>query len=134
MRCREGALAALEQEVRALGARIEANRESLRDHPVIADIERSLGDLRDRLGAMSPLADIANLAETVKVLSHKADTIASQAAAPEGLHQLDDAIGALRGLAKEIASPADIAGLSRDIKRSRKRSTAARGRTPAPPS
>ena len=111
----EGALASLEQEVRALGARIEANRESLRDHPVIAEIERSLADLHERLGAMSPLGDIANLAETVKVLSHKADTIASQAVIPEGLHQLDDAIGTLRDLAKEVASPADIAGLSRDI-------------------
>jgi len=110
-----GALASLEQEVRALGTRIGENRASLQDHPVIAEIERSLADLRERLGAMAPVGDIANLAETVKELSRKADTIASQAAAPDGLHRLDDAIGALRSLATQIASPADIAGLSRDI-------------------
>ena len=110
-----GALASLEQEVRALGVRIEENRASLQDHPVIAEIERSLAELHERLGAMTPVGDIANLAETVKVLSHKADAIASQAVIPEGLYKLDDAIGTLRGLATQVASPADIAGLSRDI-------------------
>src|SRR5262249_58255131 len=93
------AIAALEQEVRALGERVEANRASLQDHPVIADVEGSLADLRHRLEVMAPIGDVTTLAETVRTLSAKADTIANQVAAPERLQQLDEAIEGLRHLA-----------------------------------
>jgi hypothetical protein len=108
-----GALSSLTQEVRALGERIEANHVLLRDRPGLVDIERSLAYLRQRIDAIAPVADIANLAETVKILSQKA--IASQATVPEGLRRLEDAVSALRGLAGQMASPTKIAELSRDI-------------------
>jgi localization factor PodJL len=100
-----GALASLEEQVRELGVRVEGNRAALQDHPVIAEIEHSLADLRHRLEVMAPIGDVASLAETVRTLSAKADTIANQVAAPERPQQLDEA----------IATPADIAALSRDI-------------------
>ena len=76
---------------------------------MIADIEGSLADLRHRLEVMTPIGDVTSLAETVRTLSSKADTIANQVAAPERLQQLDEAIAALRQLAGQVASPADIA-------------------------
>jgi localization factor PodJL len=91
-----GALVSLEQQMRELGSRVEGNRASLQDHPVIAEIE-------------------ASLAETVRTLSAKADAIANQVAAPERLHQLNEAIATLREVTGHIATPADIAALSRDI-------------------
>ena len=110
-----GALASLESQVRELGARVEGNRATLQDHPVIGEIERSLADLRQRLEVMAPIGDVASLAETVRTLSTRADAIANQVAAPERLQQLDEAIATLRELVGHIASPADIAALSRDI-------------------
>ncbi|MBV9969626.1 MAG: hypothetical protein JO228_06560, partial [Xanthobacteraceae bacterium] len=110
-----GALTSFEQQVRDLGVRVEVNRASLQDHPVIAEIERSLADLRHRLEVMTPIGDVASLAETVRTLSARADAIADQVAAPERLHQLDEAIAALREAAGHIATPAEIAALSRDI-------------------
>ena len=77
-RCRPGRSPRSSRRSRALGARVEANRASLQDHPVIADIERSLADLRHRLEVMAPIGDVASLAETVRTLSTRADAIASR--------------------------------------------------------
>jgi hypothetical protein len=106
-------VSSLGQEVRALGERIEANHVLVRDHPGLVEIERNLAYLRQRLDAIAPVGDIANLAETVKLLSEKA--IASQAIVPEGLRRVEDAVSALHDLAAQMALPTEIAELSRDI-------------------
>jgi hypothetical protein len=97
---------ALKHEVRALSGRF------LKYNPVIAEIDRSLGDLRGRRGT-GTADDAANLTEIVKTLPHS--TNALLAGAPGQLQQLDDAIGALQNLAVQMASPADFTALSREV-------------------
>ncbi len=106
------AIAALEQEVRALGERFEARS----GHPEYsADLNSDIAQVRERLQAMPQDGDVAALREVVSELSQKADTIASEGAAHELLEQLEHAIAALHGLVSHVASHDAIDGLSRDI-------------------
>ena len=110
-----GALAALEEEVRALGARVEANRASLQDHPVVADIEEA-----------SPICATVSRSWRRSATSRASPKRCARSPprpipSPTGWlrrsawPQLDEAIATLRDLAGNIASPADVAALSRDI-------------------
>ncbi len=106
------AIAALEQEVRALGERFEARSA----HPEYsAELNSDIAQVRERLQAMPQDGDVAALREVVSELSHKADTIATEGAAHELLEQLEHAIAALHGLVSHVASHDVIDGLSRDI-------------------
>ncbi len=106
------AIAALEQEVRALGERFEARS----GHPEYsAELNSDIAQVRERLQAMPQDGDVAALREVVSELSQKADTIASESAAHELLEQLEHAIAALHGLVSHVASHDAIDGLSRDI-------------------
>jgi localization factor PodJL len=106
------AIAALEQEVRALGERFEARS----GHPEYsAELNSDIAQVRERLQVMPQDADVAALRDVVSELSQKADTIASEGAAHELLEQLEHAIAALHGLVSHVASHDAIDGLSRDI-------------------
>jgi localization factor PodJL len=109
------AIASLEQEVRALGERIGAGRGDHSEYPAAADFGLDLTEVRDRLPAMTPPEDVAQLSDAVRALSHKADAMASESAAPELLEQLEHAIAALHGLATQVASRDAVDVLSRDI-------------------
>jgi localization factor PodJL len=110
------AVAALEKQVRALGERLEAHRGADAAMPAVADIEHTLAGIRDRLQALTPAEELTELSHAVKLLTRKADSIATQSAAPEKMQQLEHAIGALWSLASQVASRDVVAALSDDIK------------------
>jgi localization factor PodJL len=109
------AIVALEREVRELGERLEAHRGA--EAPAeTADIEMALASIRERLQALTPAEKLAELSHAVKLLTCKADSIVTESTAPEKMQQLEHAIGALRGIASQVASRDVIAALSDDIR------------------
>jgi localization factor PodJL len=110
------AIADLEVQVRALAERLEEHRGAEATNGATIDVERTLADIRDRLRALTPAEELSELSNAVSLLSRKADSIASESMAPEKMQQLEHAIGALQGLASQVASRDVIATLSHDIK------------------
>ena len=109
-------IVALEEQVRALGERLESHRGAEAGTAATADIEQALAAIRDRLQALTPAEELAELNHAVKLLSHKADSIATESSAPEKMQQLEHAIGTLQGIANQVASRDVVAALSQDIK------------------
>src|SRR4029077_19959771 len=99
-----GAIADLEVQVRALAERLEARRGAGATNGAAVDVERALADIHDRLRALTPSEELRELSNAVSLLSSKADSIASESTAPEKMQQLERAIGALQGLASQVAS------------------------------
>jgi localization factor PodJL len=110
------AIAALEGQVRVLVGRLDEHRRAEITTGAALDVEQALADIRDRLGALTPAEELGELGDAVMLLSSRADSIATESAAPEKTQLLEHAIRALQGLASQVASRDVIAALSHDIK------------------
>jgi localization factor PodJL len=109
------AIAALEEQVRALRDRLEEHSGAAVATVATADVEQALTDIRDRLKALTPAEELGELVTAVSLLSSKADSIA-KGVAPEKIDELEHAIGALQSLASQVASQDIVAALSSEIK------------------
>ncbi|HMA73554.1 MAG TPA: hypothetical protein VKP67_19025 [Xanthobacteraceae bacterium] len=110
------AIAALEEEVRLLGERLEVYREPEAVNATTAGIEQALAGIRDRLQALTPAEELAELSHAVGLLSRKADLIAANSTAPEKIRELEHAIDALQGVVSQVASRDIVAAMSDDIR------------------
>ena len=109
-------ITALGTQVRALGERLEEHRGPEAATMATADMEQALIGIRDRLEALTPVEELGELINAVNLLSSKADSIVNAGAASAKIEQLEHAIGALQGLAPQVASRDVVAVLSREIK------------------
>jgi localization factor PodJL len=109
-------IAALEGQVRALGERLAEHWGADAPAGATADVEQALADIGDRLRALTPAEELGELSNAVELLSSKADAIATESTASEQVQQLERAIGALHGLASQVASRDVVAALSHEIK------------------
>src|SRR4029077_7960685 len=97
------AVESLEIEIKALGQRIDHSRESRVDSMALAGLERGLQDVREALRGLTTAESLVGVDAAVKALAQKVDVIDAkedQAA----VHQLETAIGALRGIVSHVAS------------------------------
>jgi len=108
------AVEALETQVRALGARLDAGRQAGADAPALAGLERGLQEVRDALRGLAPAESLVGFGQAVKALSGKIDSIA--AGDPAGLQQLEAAIASLRGIVGQVASGDALAALAREVR------------------
>jgi localization factor PodJL len=108
------AVEALETQVRALGARLDAGRQAGADAPALAGLERGLQEVRDALRGLAPAESLVGFGQAVKTLSSKIDSIA--AGNPAGLQQLEAAIASLRGIMGQVASGDALAALAREVR------------------
>jgi len=90
-------------EVEALARRIDRSRERTGDSDAIAGIERALADVRDALRGMITAENLVGFDEALKALAQKLDLIIARED-PAALRQLENAIGALRGIVSHVAS------------------------------
>jgi localization factor PodJL len=107
---------ALETQVRALAARLDAGRQAGADAPALADLARGLQEVRDALRGLAPAESLVGFGQAVKTLSGKIDTIAAGRADPTNLPQLEAAIESLRGIVGQVASGDALAALARDVR------------------
>jgi localization factor PodJL len=108
------AVEALETQVRALGARLDAGRQAGADAPALAGLERGLQEVRDALRGLAPAESLVGFGQAVKTLSSKIDSIV--AGDPAGLQQLEAAIASLRGIVGQVASGDALAALAREVR------------------
>lgn len=107
-----GAFASLEDEVRALGARLDTNRCAAADASAFAALEHGLGELRDALHGLAP----GELGHAVQTLSRKIDQIGELVPDPLTFRELDKAIDALRGIVSQIASGDALSALVKEVR------------------
>lgn len=107
---------ALETQVRALAARLDAGRQAGADAPALAGMERGLEEVRDALRGLAPAESLVGFGQAVKTLSGKIDTIAAGRADPTSLPQLEAAIESLRGIVGQVASGDALAALAREVR------------------
>ncbi|HEX4553655.1 MAG TPA: hypothetical protein VH249_06695, partial [Xanthobacteraceae bacterium] len=108
------AVEALETQVRALGARLDAGRQAGADAPTLAGLEQGLQEVRDALRGLAPAESLVGFGQAVKTLSGKIDSIAARD--PAGLEQLEAAIASLRGIVGQVASGDALAALAREVR------------------
>ncbi len=104
------AFATLEDEVRALGARLDMTR--CADGSAFAALEHGLAELRDAVRGLAP----GELERAVQTLSRKIDQISDLGPDPLTFRELDKAIDALRGIVSQIASGDALAALVKQVR------------------
>lgn len=107
-----GAFASLEDEVRALGVRLDTNRCAAADESAFAALEHGLAELRDALRGLAP----GELGHAVQTLSRKIDQIGELIPDPLTFRELDKAIDALRGIVNQIASGDALSALVKEVR------------------
>ncbi|MEZ5889730.1 MAG: hypothetical protein R3D52_05385 [Xanthobacteraceae bacterium] len=106
------AFATLEDEVRALGTRLDMTRCAVADGPALAALEHGLAELRDAVRGLAP----GELERAVETLSRKIDQISDFAPDPLTFRELDKAIDALRGIVSQIASGDALTALLKEVR------------------
>jgi localization factor PodJL len=106
------AFATLEDEVRALGARLDMTRCAVADGSAFAALEHGLAELRDAVRGLAP----GELERAVHTLSRKIDQISDFGPDPLTFRELDKAIDALRGIVSQIASGDALAALVKEVR------------------
>jgi len=109
------ALESLEIEVHALAQRIDHSRESGVDSTVLAGLERGLAEVHDALRNLTPAENLVGFDDAVKTLAQKVDLIIAKED-PDTLHQLETAIGALRGIVSHVASNDTLTKVAEDVR------------------
>jgi len=109
------ALESLEIEVHALAQRIDHSRQSGVDSTVLAGLERGLAEVHDALRALTPAENLVGFDDAVKTLAQKVDQIIAKED-PDTLHQLEAAIGALRGIVSHVASNDTLTKVAEDVR------------------
>ncbi len=103
---------ALEHEVRALAARLDAGREAGMDDGKLAALERGLADICAAMRGFAPVG----IDSAVETLSRKIDQIAQQGGEPASLQHLEAAIEGLRGIIAHVASGDALAALAAEVR------------------
>jgi localization factor PodJL len=106
------AFATLEDEVRALGVRLDMTRCAVADGSAVAALERGLAELRDAVRGLAP----GELERAVQTLSRKIDQISDAGPDPWTFRELDKAIDALRSIVSQIASGDALAALLKEVR------------------
>ena len=109
------AVESLEIEIKALGQRIDHSRASGVDSTALAGLERGLQDVREALRGLTTAESLVGVDAAVKALAQKVDMIAAKED-PAALHQLETAIGALRGIVSHVASNDTLTKVAEEVR------------------
>ncbi|WP_244434688.1 hypothetical protein [Afipia sp. P52-10] len=109
------AIEALENEIRALGQKIERNRDSVGDQEALGGIEKALNDIYGVVRTLTPAEQLAGYDAAIQGLSNKIDVLI-RSNPDSNIVQLQDAIAALRNIAANVASNESIGHLSDHIR------------------
>ena len=109
------AVESLEIEIKALAQRIDHSRESGVDSTALAGLERGLQDVREALRGLTTAESLVGVDAAVKALAQKVDVIAAKDD-PAALHQLETAIGALRGIVSHVASNDTLTKVAEEVR------------------
>jgi localization factor PodJL len=109
------AIESIENDIRALGLRIDETRQSGIDTQALAGIERALGEIREVLRSLTPAEQLAGYDEAIRNLGAKLDQILRANNDPSTIRQLEGAIAALRAIVSNVASNDALARLSDDV-------------------
>jgi len=90
------AIETLESEVRSLGRRIDETRSSGVDGAALSGVERALSEIRGELRSLTPAEKLTGFDEAINNLGAKIDMIVRTSPDPGIIHQLEDAISALK--------------------------------------
>jgi localization factor PodJL len=105
------AIDSLENEIRALGQKIERSRESGGDRETLGGIERALNEIYSAVRALKPAEQLTGYDTAIQNLSSKIDLLVRANPDSNIVQQLEAAIGALRNIAANVASNDAIASL-----------------------
>ena len=110
------AIEALETEVRALGTRLDARRETGIDGSALAGLEQGLREVRDALHGLAPAESLVGFDRAIRMLSDKVDMVAAGRPDPAALQPLETAIASLRGVMGQVASGDALAELATEVR------------------
>jgi localization factor PodJL len=111
-----GAIEAIENQVRALGARLDAQRENGIDAAALTGFERALADIREALQGLAPIESLAGLDEALDRLTQKMDLVSERNQSPDSLRQLEASVEGLRGVVAHVASADALSTLAGEIR------------------
>jgi localization factor PodJL len=109
------AVESLEIEIKALAERIDHSRQTGVDTTALAGLERGLAEVREALHVLTPAESLVGVEDAVTALSRKVDIIATNHD-PAALQQLEEAIGALRGILNHVASNDTLTKVAEDVR------------------
>lgn len=111
------AIDALEAEMRRLTEQLAQSHQAGAEAGAIGDMARNLLEVRDALRQLTTAENLAGFAETINALAHKIDVMGQSGGQDAGnLHQLESAIGALRGVVSHVASNEALAQLADEVR------------------
>ncbi len=110
------AIDSLENEIRALGQKIERNRENVGDQETLGGIERALNEIYTAVRTLTPAEQLAGYDSAIQNLSSKIDLLVRANPDSNIVQQLEDAIAALRNIAANVASNDAIVHMSDHIR------------------
>jgi localization factor PodJL len=110
------AIDSLESEVRALGLKLERSRESGGDQETLGGIERALNEIYGAVRSLTPAEQLTGYDTAIQNLSGKIDLLVRASPDSNIVQQLEDAIGALRNIAANVASNDAVAHLGEHIR------------------
>jgi localization factor PodJL len=111
------AIDALEAEMRRLTEQLAQGHQAGVEAGTIGDMARNLLEVRDALRQLTPAENLAGFADTINALAHKIDMMGQPGGQDAGnLHQLESAIGALRGVVSHVASNETLAQLADEVR------------------
>ncbi|MGZ5828914.1 MAG: hypothetical protein ACXWJW_10285 [Xanthobacteraceae bacterium] len=109
------AIEALESEVHALAAQLDASRRA--DKGIdLSSIESGLVEVRDAIRALTPAENLTSAVDAIHILSQKIDQMAAGAQDPSALQQLEAAIAGLRTIVSRVASDDSLAALTSEVR------------------
>jgi localization factor PodJL len=113
------AVETLEDEVRKLSDRIGRSRQAGGDPAALSGLEQGLAEVRDALRNLAPAENLIGFEDAVRGLSHKIDQLAAGGGGvspePAVVHQLEEAIAAMRHVGSHVASDGALAQLAAEV-------------------
>lgn len=110
------AIDSLENEIRALGQKIERSRDSGADQETLGGIERALNEIYNAVRTLTPAEQLAGYDSAIQKLSDKVDVLVRASPDSNTVEQLETAIAALRNIAANVASNEAIVHLGDHIR------------------
>jgi localization factor PodJL len=109
------ALESLELEIKTLGHRLDAGRESGRDSTALAEIERGLAEVHAGLRGLTPAEELVEFGDAVAVLTQKVDVIVARNDTA-AIAQLQTTIGDLRLAVSRVASDEALNTVAEEVR------------------
>ncbi|MBO0758483.1 MAG: hypothetical protein J2P54_21740, partial [Bradyrhizobiaceae bacterium] len=110
------ALEAIENEIRSLVERLDAERDRGIDSAALAGLERSLAEVREEVRRHAPAKHLAGFDQAVQTLSKKIDAMAAGLPDPGALQRIDEDVAAVRSMVSQLASNDALASVARDVR------------------